>query len=287
MRKMGMVALVIFLLGCQNPERTNGISDSESAQIIEITIKGSDTVLPLTQKLAEVLMNKNEKAVVTVVGGGSGVGVSAMESNTTDIAMTSRELKLGERIKLEESGKEIIETVIGYDALAIIIHPSNTVSQLNREQLEDIFTGKVKNWIEVGGEDLEMVVYSRETSAGTYEFFKKSVMYNKNYAADVLMMPATGSIIQSVSQTKGAIGYVGLAYLSDGVKSINVSFDNGQNYIEPSYRNAKNKSYPIVRPLFYYYLTSSKDRVQPFVDFVLSAEGQDIVKEVGYVDVEK
>lgn len=249
----------------------------------KIVIKGSDTVLPLSQKEAESYMKKNNNNNVTVIGGGSGVGIAALLDNTTDIAMSSRSLKMDERLKLQDAGKSYKEVTIARDALAVIVHPSNKVSKLTREQIESIFTGKITNWKEVGGDDLKIVVYSRESSSGTYEFFKEHVMNKKNYASTVLNMPATGAIIQSISQTKGAIGYVGLAYVSKTVKDIAVSYDKGKTYIEATVANAKNKTYPIVRPLFYYYPSPKEKAVKPFIDFVLSAEGQKIVEQVGYI----
>ncbi|MDR2083858.1 MAG: PstS family phosphate ABC transporter substrate-binding protein [Bacteroidales bacterium] len=246
-------------------------------------IKGSDTVLPISQKEAESYMKENASQSVTVTGGGSGVGISALMQGTTDIAQSSRKIKFDEKQKLQEAGKSVKEVVIAYDALAIVVHQSNKVTNLTREQLEDIFTGKITNWKEVGGEDLKIVPYSRETSSGTYEFFKESVLKNKNYMNGIMSMPATGSIIQSISQTKGAIGYVGLAYLNKDVKAIHVSYDNGKTYTEPSVANAKNKTYPIVRPLYYYYITSSESKIKPFIDYVLSDKGQKIVSEVGFI----
>jgi phosphate transport system substrate-binding protein len=250
-------------------------------------LKGSDTVLPLAQKEAESYMKANKGAKVNVTGGGSGVGISALVDGTTEIAMSSRKMKLTEKMKLSDGGKATKETIVAYDALAIAVNPANKVSQLTREQLEGIFTGKIKNWKEVGGDDMEIVVYSRESSSGTYEFFKEHVMKNKNYATTVLSMPATGSIIQSISQTKGAIGYVGLAYIEKNVKAIGVSFDKGKNYVVPTMVTAKDRTYPIVRPLFYYYLTTSEKAVKPFVDFCLSNEGQKIVESIGYVPLPK
>jgi phosphate transport system substrate-binding protein len=250
-------------------------------------LKGSDTVLPLGQKEAESFMKSNKSAKVTVTGGGSGVGLAALLDGTTDIAMSSRKMKMAEKMKLQEAGKTTKEVVIAFDALAVIVNPANKVTQLTREQLEGIFTGKIKNWKEVGGDDLQIVVYSRESSSGTYEFFKEHVLNNKNYASSVLAMPATGSIIQSISQTKGAIGYVGLAYLEKEVKAIKVSYDKGKTYVAASMATAKDKTYPIIRPLYYYYLTTLEKTVKPFVDFCLSVEGQKIVEEVGYVPLKK
>ena len=246
-------------------------------------IKGSDTVLPLAQKEAEVFGKKFGKSI-TVIGGGSGVGIAALLEGTTDIAMSSRPMKFDEKVKFQESGKSLVTKIIAYDALAVIVHPSNPVSKLTRAQIEGIFTGKITNWKQVGGADLKITPYSRESSSGTYEFFKEHILKNKNYVSSILSMPATGAIVQSVSQTKGAIAYIGLAYLEKGTKALSVSFD-GKTYITPSEITAKNKTYPVIRPLYFYMDKKAEAKSKPFVDFIMSAEGQKIVHEVGYVPV--
>ncbi len=187
-------------------------------------------------------------------------------------------------MKLKKAKQDAEEVIIAYDALAVVVHPSNPVRKLTRQQLELIFRGKITHWKQVGGDDRKIVVYSRETSSGTYEFFKESVLKNKNYMSHSLSMPATGAIIQSVSQTKGAIGYVGLAYLSPRVKAIAVSYD-GTHYAMPSVENATKKLYPIVRPLFYYYNKQNKQLVDTFIQYILSDEGQEIIKKSGYIPV--
>jgi len=252
------------------------------SQKVTCKIKGSDTCLPLSQKEAEEFMKKSAGSSITVVGGGSGVGFSALLGGTTDIAQASRSIKMDEKLKLKEGNKTYKETIIAYDALAVIVNPKNKVKELTRQQLEDIFTGKVTNWKEVGGADLSIIVYSRESSSGTFEFFKEHVMLKKNYVATALLMPATGAIVQSVSQTEGAIGYVGLAYIEKTVKTIKVSFD-GTKFVEPSLETAKNLTYPVTRPLYYYYLTETEASIKPFLDFILSPAGQKIVVEVGYI----
>ncbi len=248
-------------------------------------IKGSDTVLPLSQKEAESYKKVNPSSSVSVTGGGSGVGISALIEGTTDIAQSSRKIKFSEKQKLQEAGKTVKEIIIADDALAIVVNPGNKVDKLTREQLEGIFTGKITNWKEVGGADLKIIPYSRETSSGTYEFFKESVLKNKNYMNGIMSMPATGAIIQSVSQTPGAIAYVGLAYLNKEVKPLSVSYDGGKKYVAPSVASAKDKTYPVVRPLYYYYLTSDTKKVTPFIDYVLSPAGQKIVEEIGYITI--
>ncbi len=254
-------------------------------------IKGSDTVLPVSQEAAEMYMSLHPDSRVTVTGGGSGVGISALMDGTTDIAMSSRSIKFNERVKLKNSGKQLREAVVAYDALAVIVNPSNPVTHLTRQQLEAIFRGKVTNWNQVKdpytgkrGPDLKIVVYSRETSSGTYEFFKTSVLREKNYMAGVLSMPATGAVIQSVSQTKGAIGYVGMAYVNDRVRAVKVSYD-GKHFVYPTMETGRNHIYPIIRELYYYYTADRAKVVEPFLRFLLSGEGQRLVMRSGYVPV--
>lgn len=247
-------------------------------------IKGSDTVLPVSQETAEKFMNKHPDERVTVTGGGTGVGISALMDETTDIAMASRAIKFSEKMKLKAANEEVEEVIIAYDALAVIVNPSNPVNRLTREQLEKIFRGKITNWKQVGGPDMKIIVYSRETSSGTYEFFKESVLENKNYMSGTLSMPATGAVIQSVSQTKGAIGYVGLAYLNKRVKALSISY-NGEDYVMPTLENGTKKLYPVIRPLYYYYNVKKKGKVNAFIDYILSSEGQNIIKKGGYIPV--
>ena len=250
-------------------------------------IKGSDTLLPLTQELAEEFLAAYPDMEVIVTGGGTGVGIAALLENTTDMAMASRRIKFGERMKFAEENLEASEVIVAYDALAVVVNPSNPVNRLTREQLEAIFRGKITNWKEVGGEDRKIVVYSRETSSGTYEFFEESVLQNRNYMSGVLSMPATGAIIQSVRQTRGAIGYIGLAYLNPHVKPLAVSYDGGAHYAMPSVETAADGSYPVVRPLYYYFDSRNGDKVRPFISFALSARGQESVLEQGFIPVRK
>ncbi len=287
MKKQTIALLLIPVLGLMScGSETKETEETKAVQKTAITLKGSDTVLPLGQKEAEEYMKKDSTASITVVGGGSGVGITALIDGTTDIAMSSRDLKTEEKLKFSEAKKDMTETIIAYDALSVIVHPENKVSQLTREQLEKIFTGEITNWKDVGGANEKIVAYSRESSSGTYEFFKEHVLNKKNYATTVLSMPATGAIVQSVGQTKGAIGYVGLAYETKDVKQLSVSYDEGKTYVAPSIAAAKDKTYPISRPLFYIYDKTNEAKVKPFVDFALSEAGQKIVAEIGYVPIQ-
>lgn len=249
-----------------------------------VRVIGSDTALPLTQKEAEAFIKTNKNASIAITGGGSGVGIAALTEGTTDIAMASRPLKFYEKIKLQTAKINYKQVEIAKDALSVIVHPSNKVSKLSRQQLEDIFTGKITNWKQVGCSDMRIIVYTRETSSGTYEFFKEHVMNKKDFERTALSISATGAIIQSISQTKGAIGYVGLAYLNKRVKPIAISF-NGKGYVAPTVKNALSGKYPITRPLYYFYDVKREKVVMPFISFVLSKKGQQIVKEDGYIPV--
>jgi phosphate transport system substrate-binding protein len=286
MKAIRILICVMLFAACGRNNNSSSNSNNAPAKKA-IQIKGSDTVLPLSQKEAELYMKKNAGSAVTVTGGGSGVGITALMEGTTDIAMSSRSLKAEERLELKNKNIGIVETIIANDALAVIVNPENKVDQLTHEQLMQIFTGAITNWNKVGGPDLKIVALSRETSSGTYEFFKEHVMDKKNYAPSVLSMPATGAIIESVAKTKGAIGYVGLAYISPNVKAIKVSFDEGKTFVSPSIQSAQNNTYPVSRPLYYFYNVNKQETVKPFVDYILSEEGQKIVLDVGYVPISK
>lgn len=285
MKKLFLLPVILLLVSCggNNSNQQTEEGTKTNAQKKSIVVKGSDTVLPLAQKEAEVYMKSRPDESITIVGGGSGVGISSLMDGTTDIAMSSRPLKADEKIKMQEKNLDVVETIIAFDALAVVVHPANKVSKLTHEQISDIFTGKITNWKEVGGDDLKIIPYSRESSSGTYEFFKEHVMDKKNYASSVLNMPATGAIIQSVSQTKGAIGYVGLAYETAGVKHVEVSYDGGKSFYPPSEENVKNKTYPIARPLYLFHDKKNSARFGSFIEFILSPEGQAVVSEVGYI----
>lgn len=282
-RTFFLIGFAIFASACGNSsDQQKGGGDK-----VTLTVKGSDTVLPLTQKAAEKYMQGNRSASITVIGGGSGVGIAALQDGTTDIAMSSRPLKVSEKLNLEEVKKPFTETIVAYDALAIIVNPGNKINELTREQLEGVFTGKITNWKQLGGPDMKIVAYSRESSSGTYEFFKEHVNDNKEFGSNALLMPATGAIITSVSQTAGAIGYVGLAYVNDEVKPLRVSYDQGKSFVAPSMETAMDQTYPIIRPLYYYHLNSSNEQVRPFIDYMLSDKGQQMVKDVGYIPLKK
>ena len=276
-----LVPAALFVSSCNGSGDGKKDGADSTATKTTLQIKGSDTMLPMIQKEAENFKD----ASVSVTGGGSGVGIQALEAGQTDICMSSRDLKDDEKIKLDSMGKKVTCTKVGYDALSVIVNPNNKVTKLTKEQLKDIFTGKITNWKQVGGKDMKIVVVSRESSSGTYEYFKEKVMDKMDYTKDALMKPSNGAIDETVGQTEGAIGYVGLAYLSEGknIKALEVSFDQGKTFTAPSIQSAMDKSYPISRPLYLMYDETLASKVSGFVNYVLSAEGQATVKATGYI----
>ncbi|MCS7189418.1 MAG: PstS family phosphate ABC transporter substrate-binding protein [Bacteroidia bacterium] len=248
-----------------------------------ITIRGSDTVLPLSQTFAEAFMSQGRDVLVSVTGGGSGVGIAALLRRDTDIAMSSRPLKLGERLKFAAAGRAIREDTVGWDVLAICVHPSNPVQRISRAQIADIYTGRIRNWKDLGGPDMPILPYSRESSSGTFEFFREYILKGGDFAPHVRFIPATGMLVQSLSQTAGAIGYVGIAYVNPQVKVLAVAQDGDTIYFYPARSRSELQRYPIARPLLYYYENPSKRGVEEFLRFVHSEEGRAIVSRVGYV----
>jgi phosphate transport system substrate-binding protein len=266
-----MLMLLLCLTGCSRPEL--------------IKLKGSDTVLPLGQGLAEHFYGQDVDFALSVTGGGSGVGINALVSQNTDLAMSSRHIKLKEVLLLKANDLAYEELTVAYDALAVVVNPQNPISRLTREQLEAIFTGTITNWKDVGGLDLSITAYSRETSSGTYEFFREMVLDKQEFSPRCLMEQSTGSLVESIKSDRAAIAYIGVAYLNPEVKPLAVSFDQGQTFVEPTLQNAEDRSYPIVRPLYFYYLTKNKPKLEPLLAYLRSPQSREVVLASGAIPV--
>ena len=248
-----------------------------------ITVKGSDTLVILAQKWAEVYMSKHPETKIQVSGGGSGVGFAALQNQQTDLCDASRKIKATEIANcIKAFGKRPTEYTVALDGLSVYVHESNSIKELSLDQLEGIFTGKVKNWKDVGGNDAPITVYSRENSSGTYEFFKEHVLKGKDFVASAQTMPGTSALVQAVSKDNGGIGYGGAAY-AKGTKALKIKKDDASPAIEPTEENVINNSYPIWRYLFVYVNPSlDKGEIAAYLNWIRSAEGQKLVKEVGY-----
>ncbi|MGL4404058.1 MAG: phosphate ABC transporter substrate-binding protein [Fusobacteriaceae bacterium] len=248
-----------------------------------VQIKGSDTLLNASQYIAEEYMAKNKDARIAVTGGGSGVGLSALQNGTTDIAMASRNIKTTEVANIEKTGIKVDEIVLGFDGITLVTNKANGVKNLTSEQLGKVFRGEIKNWKEVGGIDAEIVLLSRDSSSGTHEFFKEHVVRKGNskgteeYAPATLYMPSNEAIKKEVASNKNAIGYLGMGYVDN---TTNTLFIDG---IPANAENVLSKKYPIAREIFWYTAKDRSGDIKGIVDFALSPEGQNIVKEEGFV----
>jgi len=272
--KMVLVALVL----------AGGLLPAFAARAT-VTVKGSDTMLPLGQRWAEEYMKKNPKTIIQVTGGGSGTGISALINGTTDICEASRAMKDAEKKQVQEkSGAPPIETVVAKDGLSVYVHESNPISELSMAQLKMIFTGKATSWKDVGGPDAKIIPYSRENSSGTYVFFKEHVLENADYTPRAQNMPGTAAVVNAVSKEKFAIGYGGAAY-AKGIKIIKIKKDPAGPAIAPSDATIHDGSYPLSRPLFFYTRTKPSADIKAFTDWVLSKDGQAIVTKVGYFPI--
>ncbi len=274
-----LLAAVFIGIGCVDNDQ-NETGDAPTTGSSSITVKGSDTVLPLTQAQAEDFMIENPNMRVTVIGGGSGVGFAALIDDEVPIAMASREIKESEIQKAQQRGINPVEHTIGWDGIAVVVNPENPISQLTYQQLQGIYDGSISNWKDVGGEDRKIAVITRDSSSGTYEYFKEEILVDREYRPDALAQPATGGIVQEVSRNKGAIGYIGFAYLDDNTKA--VALDGGEGFVEATEENILSGEYPLSRPLYYYTNGEPQGAVKEFVDFVMSPTGQAIVSEIGY-----
>jgi len=247
----------------------------------KITVKGSDTMVILSQKWAEMYMKKNPGTIIQVTGGGSGVGLAALINGSTDIANSSRPIKSSEMEKLKARyGTLGVEIPCAKDGLSIYLNKANGVSELTVKQIGQIFGGKIRNWKEVGGVDANIKLYGRESSSGTFGFFKDNVV-KTDFSPACQSLPGTAAIVNAIKKDKFGIGYGGAAY-AEGVKDCKVKKDDKSPGILPTAETIKNKTYPISRYLYMYLKSKPTGETKAFVDWILSPEGQKVIVEVGY-----
>jgi len=243
----------------------------------KIVVEGSTTVLPITQKAAEVFMNNNPGTDISVRGGGSGVGIASLIDGTCDIADSSRPIKDTELDKAVTNGRSPKANVVAMDGICIIVHPSNNVDALTKKQIKDIYTGAISNWKQLGGAYEKIVVISRDSSSGTFEAFATLALDGAKVRSDALMQASNQAVASVVSKTPGAIGYVGLGYLSSSVKAVDV------NGVKASKETVLTNKYLLGRPLFMYTNGEPKGLAKDFIDYILSLEGQKLTEEEGFV----
>ncbi len=281
--------LTIAFTGCEGKKPGTAVEPGRHGKTIEN--KGSDTLVNLALAWAEVYMQANPNVRISVTGGGSGTGIAAMINGTVAIANASREMKPEETAAAEANGIVPVEFIVARDAIAVIVNPSNPVQHLTIKQISDIYTGEIKNWTEVGGEDRPIVLLSRESNSGTYVYFLENVvrMGKSNskllFSPDALLMPSSEGISSEIRQNPNAIGYDGLGYVTGDLKVIAVSKSAHDPFIVPSAGTVKDGSYPIARPLYMYTAGHPSGQIKNYIEWILNC-GQTLVAKLGFVPLQ-
>jgi phosphate transport system substrate-binding protein len=283
-----LVAVSVAACGGREHRETTaaGGATRASASNKPITIKGSDTMVILGQRLAEEYMTRNPGTVVQVNGGGSGTGIAALLNGTADLAQSSRPMKGDEKEKARTArGADVVELPVALDGLAVFVHQTNPVKSLTLAQTKDIFQGKVKNWSAVGGPNAPIILYGRENSSGTYDYFREHVLLKEDFTPAVQTLQGTAAVINAVSSDKNSIGYGGIAYAKNA-RALAIS-DAGKAAVAPSESTVADGTYPLARKLFFYYPSNAPERVKSFAQWAVSPEAQALVTKVGYFPLQK
>jgi phosphate transport system substrate-binding protein len=283
-----IILLLILLTGCR-PSSTSPGSTSHTTKSETIENKGSDTIVNLALAWAETYQTIHPEVRISVTGGGSGTGIAALINGTVDIANASRQIKPEEIEAARANGSDPVEFVIARDAIAVIVNPENPIDQLTIQQISDIYSGKINNWLEIGGEDRPIVRLSRETNSGTHVYFLEQVLRmgdkeNKTlFSTDTLLMPSSEGIGAEIRQNPNAIGYDGLGYVTEHMKVIAVRENPEGGFILPSAETVNNGQYPIARDLYMYTNGEPTGIIKTYLEWILSPEAQTIVTELGFV----
>jgi phosphate transport system substrate-binding protein len=291
MKRYILSAIIIFVLlfsaSCGPASSSTETASDSPATYIEN--KGSDTIVNLALAWAERYQAEHPEVRISVTGGGSGTGIAALINGTVDIANASRKIKEEEIADAQGNGIEPVEHIIARDAIAVIVNPQNPVSQLTLKQISDIYSGKISNWSEVGGEDRPIVRLSRETNSGTHVYFLETVLRLGNsddktlFSMDTLLLPSSEGIIAEVRQNPNAIGYDGLGYVPKDLKMIAIAEQEGGAYVLPSISTVNDKTYAIARDLYMYTDGEPTGIIKDYLDWILDSEAQEIVAELGFV----
>lgn len=247
-----------------------------------ITVKGSDTMVLLAQRWAENYMANHPGVTIQVTGGGSGTGISALINGTTDICNASRPMKPTEKQKLKQRFNSLgVEIKAAKDGLSVYVNESNPVKELTIEQVRRIYLGEITNWKQVGGDDGQIILYSRENNSGTYVYFKDNILEGKDYAPNTQSLPGTAAVVNAVSKDKHGIGYGGAAY-GKGIREVALKVDENSKAFAPTPENVRTGDYPVTRFLYMYVRTRPTGALKAYIDWILSDEGQSVVRSVGY-----
>jgi phosphate transport system substrate-binding protein len=283
-----MLVALMILTGCESSTAFAGANEGQMTQRA-IQNKGSDTLVNLALAWAERYREIDPNVSIAVTGGGSGTGIAALMNGTVDIANASRQMKEDEIAAAQANGIDPVEFTVAIDALAVVVHPDNPVSQLTIDQISDIFTGRITNWQEVGGNDALIILLSRESNSGTHVYFLEEVIRKGEedntdiFAPQTLLMPSSVGITSEVRRNPNAIGYDGLGYVTEHEKVIAVAKDSASPYVLPAVETAASGAYPISRGLYMYTAGEPTGVIADYLNWIMGPEGQAIVAELGFV----
>ncbi len=288
--RLCLLLLVLLFAACGG---VSGQATRQPATSAYIQNKGSDTIVNLALAWAERYQTEHPDVSISVTGGGSGTGIAALLNKTVDIANASRAMSDEEKKQAQANDIQPVEFVIARDAIAVIVNPQNPVRRLTLQQISDIYSGKINNWSEVGGNELPIVRLSRETNSGTHVYFLANVIRlgdSKNktlFSTDTLLLPSSEGIINEVRQNPNAIGYDGLGYVPPDLKDslIAVARDANGPYVIPSIATVNDNSYPVARDLYMYTAGQPTGAIKDYLNWILSPEAQTIVAELGFVPI--
>jgi phosphate transport system substrate-binding protein len=289
-RRPALLFLLFFTVACG---RAYGQASPLTGTSAYIQNKGSDTIVNLALAWAEKYQAEHPDVSISVTGGGSGTGIAALLNKTVDIANASRQMQPEEIQKAKADGFDPVEFVIARDAIAVIVNPTNPVSRLTMQQISDIYSGKINNWSQVGGQDRPIVRLSREVNSGTHVYFRDTVIRlgDKNnktlFATDTLLLPSSEGIISELRLNPNAIGYDGLGYVPSDLKMVAVAKDASGPYVLPSIATVNDKSYPVARDLYMYTAGQPSGAVKTYLDWIVTPEAQSIVADLGFVPISK
>jgi len=283
-----MVLICLAACGTRNAQVGTAVPGAQAA----IQNKGSDTMVNLALAWAEAYGQIHPEVEIAVTGGGTGTGIAALINGTVDMANASRPIKAEEAAEAEANGIEPVEHVVAADAIAVVVHPSNPVDGLTIPELAAIFSGKISNWQEVGGEDRPIVLLSRESNSGTHVFFLEQVVRQGRkddktlFSPDTLLMPSSEGISAEVRHNPNAIGYDGLGYVTSDQKVVAVALAADRPYVLPAIDTVKNGTYPIARDLYIYTVGQPQGAILAYLDWIMGPVGQAIVKQLGFVPLQ-
>jgi phosphate transport system substrate-binding protein len=250
---------------------------------IKIKASGSETMHIFMRNIVNNFNEESNTHYVMYSGLGSNQGIQSLISGESDIIFSSRDLTADEVKAITEKNIKISITELAYDGLHIIVNSKNEINKLSKEELKQIYTGKIKNWNTLTGVNERIYVYARNSNSGTHSYFKKEVLDDENYLMDCIFLESNEKIVEAVSKNLNAIGYVGAGYNAMAVKTLAIDFTNQNNYVLPEYMNIENRTYPLSRALYMIYNIANEDKLKPFIQILYSSSTREIIRQSGFI----